>query len=75
MEYKDKYSLEEVQELVNWFKGRELPKSLQIEQATLCLNLKETVEALSEQSILHYENPTFNYAINLLYKIKERLED
>ncbi len=75
MEYKEMYSLEEIQELVNWFKNKQLPQSLQIDSATSCSDLKETVEALSEQAMLHYKNPTFNYAIRLLYQIKEKIED
>lgn len=74
MEYKEKYSIEEVQELVAWFKSTELPQSMQIDTAAFCPDLKSTVEALCEQALLHHENPTFNYAMWQLYQIKEKLQ-
>lgn len=74
MEYKEKYSLEEVQELVTWFKTIELPQSMQIDIATFCPDLKSTVDALCEQALSHHENPTFNYTMWQLYQIKEKLQ-
>lgn len=74
MEYKEMYSLEEIQKLVDWFKNKQVPQSLQIDSATLCTNLKETIDALSEQALLHHKNPTFNYATRMLFQIKEKIE-
>lgn len=74
MEYKEKYSLEEVQELIAWFKTKELPQTMQINAAAFSPNLRSTVEALCEQALLHHENATFNYAMRQLYEIKEKLQ-
>lgn len=74
MEYKDSYTSDEVQGLVDWFEGKELPKAMRIDEATCSSNLPLTVESLCLQALLHYENTTFNNSIRLLYKIKEKLE-
>ena len=74
MEYKDNYTLDEVKELVDWFKGKELPKAMRIDESTYSSNLPLTVESLCLQALLHYENATFNNSIRLLYKIRENLE-
>lgn len=75
MEYKDKYSQEEVQELINWFKNYDLPQSLQINKATYCLDLKTTINAICSQATKHHENSIFNYAVRLLNEIKATLEN
>ena len=46
MEYKDNYTLDEVKELVDWFKGKELPKAMRIDESTYSSNLPLTVESL-----------------------------
>lgn len=75
MEYKDKYSQEEVRELINWFNNYDLPQSLQINTATYCPDLKATINAVRNQAIKHHENRIFNYAVRLLYEIKNKLEN
>ncbi len=36
MEYKDNYTLDEVKELVDWFKGKELPKAMKLRTVLIC---------------------------------------
>ena len=75
MEYKESYTLEEVQELLDWFKGRELPQSLQINQSTYSPDLSVTVESLCLTIPLHFGIPTFVSDIRHLNEIKEKLEE
>ena len=75
MEYKESYTHEEVQELLDWFKGRELPKSLQINVSTHSSDLAKTVDVLCLRIPLHYGNSTFVSDIRHLIEIKEKLEE
>lgn len=73
MEKKDLYTEEELAGLLEWFTGRDLPESLQIDDATFTPNLRETIERLSGQARLCFKNPKMQGCIYLLEKIKSKL--
>ena len=77
MEYKDEYTKQEVEELVAWFEAHEheLPQSMQIDDSAFSADLKKTVRIFMEQSLMYWENPTFNGTIRMLYLIKSKIEN
>lgn len=77
MDYKEKYTKQEVEELASWFKEheRELPQSLRIDKATFTSDLQKTVRILLEQSLMYADNPTFYGTIRMLLSIKNKLEE
>ena len=73
MEKKELYTEEKLDELLNWFSGRDLPKALQIDEATFTPNLQDTIDRLSGQARLCFKNPKMQGCIYLLEKIKTKL--
>ena len=76
MEIKRTYTLEELEELKNWFETNQsrLPQTMQIDSSAFTPNLPETVKMLLEQAYICYENPKMQGCIYLLKKIKRNLE-
>lgn len=70
----DKYSLEAVKELIAWFKDKEIPESMYLDESAYAPDLRLTIEILSEQSLQLHENPTFHPVVDQLYHIKTKLE-
>lgn len=69
------HSIEEIQELKEWFDNHELPGSLQLDKATYIEDVKETISSLIEQSLYCYDNPKMQGGIVLLEKIKIKVEE
>lgn len=68
------YTKEELEELIAWFgKLSECPKEIQVDKATYVPNLSETIERLSGQARICYENPKMQGCIILLERIKEAI--
>lgn len=68
------YSLEQVNELKEWFEIQTLPKDMHIDKAAYIPNLKDTLDMLFEQALICYNNPKMQGCLLLLEKIKNNLE-
>lgn len=75
MEKKRTHTIEEVNELREWFEAHQsqLPKTMQIDSSAFTPDLPETVSMLFDQAYICYENPRMQGCIWLLKKIKEKL--
>lgn len=69
------HTIEEVNELKDWFDAQQLPETMYIDKATFVPNMEETVESLFMQAYICYENPKMQGCIVLLKKIKKLLEE
>jgi hypothetical protein len=77
MEKKRIHTIEEIDELREWFETvkHRLPETMQIDSSAYTPNLKETISMLFEQAYICYENPKMQGCIWLLKKIKANLEE
>lgn len=77
MQKKQTYTLEELDELKNWFESHEgiIPEDMQIDNSAYTPNLKNTINALIEQAYIYYENPKMQGSVRLLEKIRMKLEN
>ena len=77
MEKKRIHTIEEIDELREWFEKvkNRLPETMQIDSSAYTPNLKETISMLFEQAYICYGNPKMQGCIYLLKKIKKNLED
>ena len=77
MEKKRIHTIEEIDELREWFEKvkKRLPETMQIDSSAYTPNLKETISMLFEQAYICYENPKMQGCIYLLKKIKKNMED
>ena len=77
MEKKRIHTIEEIDELREWFEKvkNRLPETMQIDSSAYTPNLMETISMLFEQAYICYENPKMQGCIYLLKKIKKNLED
>jgi hypothetical protein len=77
MEKKRIHTIEEIDELREWFEKvkNRLPEAMQIDSSAYTPNLKETISMLFEQAYICYENPKMQGCIYLIKKIKKNLED
>lgn len=77
MTEKRTYTLEEIEELKNWFDTHQnlLPETMQINSCAYTPNLIETINMLFEQAYICYNNPKMQGCILLLKKIKQNLEE
>lgn len=68
-----KYTDEELDNLIKWFDGRELPESMHLDKATFIPDTRKAVESLI---IIAKEKrvPTFQPTIEKLFRIKEIIE-
>lgn len=69
------HTIEEVNELKDWFDAQQLPQNLHIDKATFVPNLRETVNSLFMQAYVCCENPKMQGCIVLLKNIKRQLEN
>lgn len=69
------YTREELDELEEWFKGKELPESIQLDKATFIPDLKDTLERLIVQADINCENPKMQGAVYLLERLKAKLQE
>ena len=77
MEKKRIHTIEEIDELREWFEKvkNRLPETMQIDSSAYTPNLMETINMLFDQAYICYENPKMQGCIYLLKKIKKNLED
>ena len=77
MEKKRIHTIEEIDELREWFEKvkNRLPETMQIDSSAYTPNLKETNNMLFDQAYICYENPKMQGCIYLLKKIKKNMED
>lgn len=77
MEKKRIHTIEEIDELREWFEKvkNRLPETMQIDSSAYTPNLKETINMLFDQAYICYENPKMQGCIYLLKKIKKNMED
>ena len=77
MEKKRTHTIEEIDELKNWFieNKYKLPQTMQIDSSAFTPDLKETIDMLFDQAYICYENPKMQGCIFLLKKIKKNLEN
>ena len=77
MEKKRIHTIEEIDELREWFEKlkNRLPETMQIDSSAYTPNLKETISMLFEQAYICNENPKMQGCIYLIKKIKKNLED
>ena len=69
------YTREELAELEAWFKGIQLPKSLQLDKATFIPDVRETLDRLVLQAEINCDNPKMQGPIYLLERLKAKLEE
>lgn len=71
------YTKEEVEELTNWLKAHEdkMPDSLELDQATKIPDLKKTYKLMSEMALESYERPGLKGHIQILFRIRKRLQE
>ena len=69
------YTSEELGELLEWFNGRDIPESIQLDKATYIPNLKDTLSRLIVQAEINRENPKMQGEIFLLERLKAKLEE
>ena len=71
------HTLEEINELKNWFDGQmaNIPATMQIEKGCYTHDLASTIDMLFDQAYICYENPKMQGCILLLKKIKKNLEE
>ena len=76
MEKKRIHTIEEIDELREWFEKvkNRLPETMQIDSSAYTPNLKETINMLFDQAYICYENPKMQGCIYLLKKIKKKLK-
>ena len=77
MEKKRTHTIEEIDELKNWFETNrdKVPATMQIDKSAFTPNLPETISMLFDQAYICYENPKMQGSIRLLMKIKKLIEE
>ena len=77
MEKKRTHTIEEIDELKNWFETNrnKVPATMQIDKSAFTPNLPETISMLFDQAYICYENPKMQGSIRLLKKIKQLIEE
>ena len=77
MEKKRTHTIEEIDELKNWFEenSNKLPQTMQIDSRAFTPDLPKTVDMLFDQAYICYENPKMQGCILLLKRIKKNLEE
>ena len=77
MEKKRTHTIEEIDELKNWFEenSNKLPQMMQIDSSAFTPDLPKTVDMLFDQAYICYENPKMQGCILLLKRIKKNLEE
>lgn len=74
MEFPKIYTEDDVQELVAWYDGRELPESLVLSPSTAIPDLRKTVSLLLDVAKEHWANQNFAGYIIRLEEIRRKLE-
>lgn len=77
MEKKRTHTIEEIDELKNWFDTNQskIPSTMQIDSSAFTPDLPETISMLFDQAYICYENPKMQGCIRLLKKIKKNIEE
>ena len=69
------YTRKEVDDLKAWFDRTPLPKSLRLDKAVFIPDVKKTVDRLFGQAYVCFENSKLLGGLNLLEKIKAKIEE
>lgn len=77
MEYKKQFTREEINELAGWYRKhwQELPETLQLDDATRFLQLRQTIQSIFSVYDLHSEHKAFSGHIYQLWKIQRALQE
>ena len=77
MEKKRTHTIEEIDELRDWFEANrdKVPATMQIDSSAFTPDLPETINMLFDQAYICYENPKMQGSIRLLKKIKKLIEE
>ena len=77
MEKKRTHTIEEIDELRDWFETNQnkVPATMQIDSSAFTPDLPETISMLFDQAYICYENPKMQGSIRLLKKIKKLIEE
>lgn len=77
MEKKRTHTIEEIDELRDWFETNQnkVPATMQIDSSAFTPDLPETISMLFDQAYICYENPKMQGSIRLLKKIKKQIEE
>lgn len=70
-----KYTVEEIDELKEWFASQTLPKTMQITESAFSPDLSKTVERLFEQAYIYHSNFKMTGCVRLLLRIKQNMEN
>ena len=75
MEYKRKFTDEEIDDLLAWMKKnlKQMPKSLQFNEATFIPDLKKTVENYLDLVRQHRDDPAFNGQVYQFFVMRDLL--
>ena len=75
MDFKKKYSAEELNDLIAWFEANKqrLPQSLQLDPGNYIPDLKSTLEVMICVSQRTRNNPTFSGFICNLFKVRDKI--
>lgn len=73
MEYKPKYTKDEVDDLVNWFTTHTFEKELDVGGGIYIKNMQKAVESMIQIAQTKYENTTFSGQIYLLFRMRDEL--
>ncbi len=69
------YTRDELKELEEWFNGKKIPDSIQLDKATYIPNLKDTLAKLFVQADINCDNPKMQGPVYLLERLKNKLEE
>lgn len=73
-EIKNTYTEPELNEMIEWFEGRKLPKEMQINKAAKTLDLAFTVESCIMQAKQNLGNNKMQGPFRLLQQIRANIE-
>lgn len=76
MEYKQLFSKDEIDAVVEWFNNHkdQMPESLQVDKATYLPDFPRTVNNYIDIAHVHYQNPTYSGQIFFLFKLQEAMK-
>lgn len=77
MDYKKRYTPEEIKEVAEWFKNHkeQMPQSLDVDKATHIPNFPSTVNSYIDIAQAHMDNATYSGQIYLLFKMRDVMKE
>lgn len=73
MEYKNTYTIEEVEELYKWFDTHDYPSEIDLGHGVVVKDTKMLVNKSKTIALRKYDNPTFSGQINFLYLVRDEI--